>query len=75
MTQLCFHVRCHFVKLQFSCYLKQGKKIIGYWQECSTSIAIPPTSASAVVSQYDKIQVITFKEDFCSFLANMYSQW
>jgi len=31
-----------------------------YWQEGSNSLAIPPTSTSGVVGQYDKIGGITF---------------
>ena len=37
------------------------QNIIEYWQEGSTSTAIPPTSASDTVCQHNKIGGITFK--------------
>src|SRR5258705_14005340 len=35
-------------------------KLMGYWKEGSTSTAIPPTSASDVVDQHNKIGGISF---------------
>lgn len=52
-----FQIRCHLTRPLLSCYLKQDKRKtnIGYWQECSTSTAEPPTSASDIRGHHNKI--------------------
>lgn len=58
-THASFHVRCCFVKLPLRCYFIAKKRIIkDYWQEGWSSTAIPATSTSDIMSQYNKIRVL-----------------
>lgn len=52
-----FHIRYHFVRMSL-CFHLYSNKIL--WQEDSTSTAISPTSVSGLVSQWNKIEGITF---------------
>ena len=54
-----FHSRCHFVRLPVCCPITQ-QHVTGYWWEGPTYTAIPPTSASEVMGQHNKIGGITF---------------
>jgi len=40
----------------------QQQNVMEYWQEGSISTAVPPTSASNVMGQNNKIGGITFRE-------------
>ena len=47
----------------------QQQNVVAYWQEGSTSTAIPSTSTSDVVGQHNKIGGITFRATLvCSFI-------
>ena len=57
-----FHVRhqfCHTASLLPSVTWQQN--VTEYWWEGSVSTVIPPTSASDVVGQHNKIEGITFR--------------
>ena len=58
-THLCFHVRCHFIRLLPSVIWQQD--IMGYCWESSASTAIPPTSPSDATGQHNKTGGITFE--------------
>ena len=55
-----FHVICHFVAPLLPPVAWQ-QNVMEYWQEGSTSTAIPSTSVSDVVDLDDKIGYITFE--------------
>jgi len=57
------HSTWHFVRLPLCCHLLHSKKknIMENQQESSPSTAIPPTSTSDFVGQYNKIGDITFR--------------
>ena len=56
LLQTHFHVRCHSVT--------QQQRVMGYWWEGSTSTVVPPTSASDIVGQHNKIGGIAFRSAF-----------
>ena len=54
------HVRRHLVRLPPAAIWRTAIKLMGYWRQGSTSTAIPPTSASDVVDQHNKIGGVRF---------------
>lgn len=59
------HVRCHFAQ-HSTCYLYQVKKdFMCYWQKCSTSTTISPTSAANIMSQPIGTRGDYFQSDSC----------
>src|SRR5258705_7291625 len=46
-------------------------KLMGYWREGSTSVAIPPTSACDVMDQHNKIGGISFGAPLVSIPSNL----
>ena len=61
-TLPCQMLICHTAPLLPS--VAQQQNVMEYWWEGSTSAAIPPTSASDVVGQHNKIGDITFGAAF-----------
>jgi len=61
LLQMHFHVRCHFVRVPLCCHLSHQQNVIEYWQEDSTSTAIPPTYTSDFVGQHNKMGGVTFR--------------
>jgi len=43
-----------------------------YWQEGSTSTAIPPTPTSDILGQHNKIGGITFGAALIKYIVNVY---
>lgn len=54
-----FCVHINFLDCSVSAIYNTTKRILDYWQEGSTSTAIPSTSNSNIVNQYNKIEGIT----------------
>jgi hypothetical protein len=59
LLRMHFHVRHHFARLLLCCS-HMATKLTNYWQEGSSSTAIPPASTSKVVGQHIKIGGINF---------------
>jgi len=60
-----FHARYHSVRLPPPLLsVPWQQNVMEYWLECSTSTAIPPTSASDIMGQHNKIGGITFRAVF-----------
>ena len=64
LLHLYFHVRCHFVIVPLLLFDAWQQNVMGYWWECSTSTAIPPTSTSDVVGLHHEIGGINFRAIF-----------
>jgi len=77
LLHMCLCVRCHSVRLPLCYHLSHSNKLMKYWWEDSTSTAVPPTSASDIMSQSNNMGGITFgaaliawlqQKSFCSLL-------
>lgn len=63
LVRMFFHVRHHSIRLTLSCHIMHSNKMqwkVEPWQEGSTVIAMPLTSASHIVGQHNKKGGIPF---------------
>jgi len=63
-----FHVRRHFVRLPS---VKWQQNVMEYWWEDSTSTAIPPSSASDIMSYCNKTEDSTFRAALAKYTKSL----